>query len=242
MWSTSGGYSTRQANNFHFTLASIDLTQGLAEFLFQMTDSIYHHIFISNHYPVQNPGGLILFCWKILIPISVNSVPNMFTPCLHHAIHRIKYKSDRLVIDPTEISTCFHNFHKELYSSKVKCTKKDIFNMFANKLFPLKIVTDQTTYSQNYCFQKILEKFLYKQLKYFLDKSVAFEVFQSGFKAHHSTKSALLRVFNYIFSANDSGHSILLVLLDLTTAFDTVDYNILSFRHLTRSQSEVSHH
>lgn len=53
------------------------------------------------------------------------------------------------------------------------------------------------------------------------------EVFQSGFKANHSTESALLKVLNDIFLLNDSSHSVILILLDLTVAFDTIDHEIL---------------
>ena len=42
-----------------------------------------------------------------------------------------------------------------------------------------------------------------------------------------SRESALLRVFNDILLANDCGDHVILVLLDLTAAFDTVDHNIL---------------
>lgn len=42
----------------------------------------------------------------------------------------------------------------------------------------------------------------------------------------HSTESALLKVFNDIFLATDSGDSVILVLLDLTAAFDTLDHEI----------------
>ena len=42
----------------------------------------------------------------------------------------------------------------------------------------------------------------------------------------HSTESALLRVFNEIFLATDSGHCVVLEPLDLTAAFDTVDHEI----------------
>ncbi len=60
-----------------------------------------------------------------------------------------------------------------------------------------------------------------------LDKNGIFEVFQSGFKTLHSTELALLRVSNDILLATDSGKVVILVLLDLTTAFDTVDHSIL---------------
>uniref|UniRef100_A0A3P9BFF7 Reverse transcriptase domain-containing protein n=1 Tax=Maylandia zebra TaxID=106582 RepID=A0A3P9BFF7_9CICH len=77
---------------------------------------------------------------------------------------------------------------------------------------------------------KVLEKIVFSQLKDFLDENGIFEVFQSGFKTLHSTESALLRVFNDILLACDSGNHVVLVLLDLTAAFDTVDHNILISR------------
>uniref|UniRef100_A0A8C2EP51 Reverse transcriptase domain-containing protein n=1 Tax=Cyprinus carpio TaxID=7962 RepID=A0A8C2EP51_CYPCA len=74
---------------------------------------------------------------------------------------------------------------------------------------------------------KILEKIVYSLLLAFLEKHNILEVFQSGFKTLHSTETALLRVFNDIFLATDSGDCVILVLLDLTAAFDTVDHEIL---------------
>ena len=79
-------------------------------------------------------------------------------------------------------------------------------------------------------FSKILEKIVYSQLMDFLNEENILEIFQSGFKTLHSTESALLRVFNDIFLATDSGHCVVLVLLDLIAAFDTVDHKILITR------------
>ena len=77
---------------------------------------------------------------------------------------------------------------------------------------------------------KILEKVVHAQLKSFLDEHDILEVFQSGFKTRHSTESALLRVFNDILMVVDSGDYVMLVLLDLTAALDTVDHNTLVSR------------
>ena len=50
---------------------------------------------------------------------------------------------------------------------------------------------------------------------------------QSAYRERHSTETALLKVKNYILMNMDMSLVTLLVLLDLSTAFDTVDYDIL---------------
>lgn len=68
------------------------------------------------------------------------------------------------------------------------------------------------------------------QLLPFLNDNNIHKKFQSGFKAHHSTESALLRVMNDVMLTTDTGQPVALVLLDLSSAFDLVDHNILLLR------------
>ena len=50
------------------------------------------------------------------------------------------------------------------------------------------------------------------------------------FGTKHSTETYFLRVFNDLVTASDSGSLSILTLLDLSTAFDTIDHSILLTR------------
>ena len=77
---------------------------------------------------------------------------------------------------------------------------------------------------------KSCEKAVAVQLKDHVRNNNLDELFQSAYKAGHSTETALLRVQNDVLRAIDNGGCVMLLLLDLSAAFDTVDHSILLSR------------
>ena len=74
---------------------------------------------------------------------------------------------------------------------------------------------------------KVIEKAVAAQLKDHLKRNNMYESVQSAYREFHSTETALLKVHNDILVAMDNNQSVVLIMLDLTAAFDTIDHVIL---------------
>ena len=74
---------------------------------------------------------------------------------------------------------------------------------------------------------KLLERVVAQQITSYLCQNNLFPEFQSAYRQYRSTETALIKVVNDIIRALDDGDLALLTLLDLSSAFDTVDHEIL---------------
>ncbi|XP_058482380.1 uncharacterized protein LOC131457848 [Solea solea] len=74
---------------------------------------------------------------------------------------------------------------------------------------------------------KTLERAIFNQLSSYLHRNNLLDPLQSGFKAGHSTETALLAVTEQLHTARAASLSSVLILLDLSAAFDTVNHQIL---------------
>jgi hypothetical protein len=74
---------------------------------------------------------------------------------------------------------------------------------------------------------KTLERIISNQLNDYLTTNHLYAKMQSAYRKNHSTETALIRVINDITIAIDNHQEAILVLLDLSSAFDTIDHQIL---------------
>lgn len=74
---------------------------------------------------------------------------------------------------------------------------------------------------------KTMERFVSRQLQRFLNENGILGVYQSAYRPRHSAETALLRIHSDVAQAIDARRGVLLVLLDLTAAFDTINHDIL---------------
>ena len=85
---------------------------------------------------------------------------------------------------------------------------------------------------------KILEKVVNNQLENHINSHSLHDDVQSAYRAYHSTEIALLQVHHDIAYALDSNCCAVLLMLDLSAAFDTIDHQIL-FNRLEYSKDAL---
>ena len=73
----------------------------------------------------------------------------------------------------------------------------------------------------------IFEKGVLQQLVDYLNHRNLLCISQSAYRSHHNSETLLLKTANDILLRLDRRHVSLLTLLDLSSAFDTIDHNIL---------------
>jgi len=86
---------------------------------------------------------------------------------------------------------------------------------------------------------KVLEKIVARRLLKHMDDHNHHEIMQSAYKQYHSTETALIRVQNDILTHLDNKRGVVLVLLDLSAAFDTIDH--VTLLHQLHHRLGISH-
>jgi len=81
---------------------------------------------------------------------------------------------------------------------------------------------------------KIVERLVLDRLRPHLHSSSHFVRLQSAYRRGHSTETALLHVLDHVYAAADNKKATVLISLDISAAFDTINHDVL----LQRLQSD----
>ena len=127
------------------------------------------------------------------------------------------------------MSFCFNNLSLREYDSK--SLKIALIRPF------LKKTGLENNILKNYCpvsnltfISKVIENVVSGRLNEHLINNSMFDPLHSAYRDKHFTETALIKVQNDILSALDEGSSTILLMLDLSAAFDTIDHDILLSR------------
>ncbi len=121
-----------------------------------------------------------------------------------------------------------------------KVLKKAIITPLIKKL-GIELINRNYRPVSNLAFlSKLIERTVAIQLMNHLSENLT-DSFQSAYRKGHSTETALLKVQNDILMEMDKDNAVLLVLLELSAVFDTIDQEILLKRLSTRCGIEVLH-
>ena len=91
----------------------------------------------------------------------------------------------------------------------------------------VEVLSNYRPVSQLPLLSKILEKIVNKQIISYLNTYDLLDRRQNAFRKNHSTETTLLSLFDDLYKSLDSNLPIQLILLDLSAAFDTIDFDIL---------------
>ena len=129
--------------------------------------------------------------------------------CLSPVVSQIMNKS----ISTAIVSDCFKLAHVRPLLKKPDAETEDLSNFrpVSNLSF----------------ISKLLERVVAAQLEQHISSQAKHDKFQSAYRAHHSTETALVRVRSDIMDELDQGRIVILLLLNQSAAFDIVNHNIL---------------
>lgn len=108
------------------------------------------------------------------------------------------------------------------------CFKLALLNPLLKKpTLDVEVLSNFRPISNLMFMSKLTEKTVASQLINHISSNGVDEILQSPYKQFHSTETALVKVFNDIVLDVDRNRTVILLLLDLSAAFDTVDHTIL---------------
>jgi hypothetical protein len=120
------------------------------------------------------------------------------------------------------------SFQEGIFPSRYKIAA--ITPLLKKKGLDRDVVANYRPISNLHTVSKIVERFFLLRINAHVEQAPCFNRLQSAYRRGHSTETTLLKLVNDIYCNADNKASTLLVQLDLSAAFDTIDSNTLLCR------------
>ena len=135
------------------------------------------------------------------------------------------FKDFKLELVPvlTKLINC--SFNLGYFPSHLKTAV--VTPIIKSKNLDCEILTNYRPVSNLTLISKLIEKCALEQLSKHLIKNNLYCKFQSAYRPGHSCETALVKIYNDINNSLNSDTYVILILLDFSAAFDTIDHNIL---------------
>ncbi len=85
-------------------------------------------------------------------------------------------------------------------------------------------ITNYRPISNLHTISKIVERLFLSRVLNHVEQAPCFNRFQSAYRRNHSTETAILRLLNDVYTTADNKSRTMLIQLDLSAAFDTIDH------------------
>lgn len=178
-----------------------------------------------ENYLIEKPDSSFNFFENVnenTVEQAINSL-KMKTSCGHDCITAQMLRTVKSEILSPLTLIINQSFHSGIFPMNLKIAKvipiykKDDSSQLTNYR-PISLLP---------CISKIFERIMHTQLlKYFTDNNLFFSN-QYGFRPSHSTEHAIVEFVDRLLDGMNSSHIPLSVYIDLSKAFDTLDFDIL---------------
>lgn len=135
------------------------------------------------------------------------------------------YKESIVTLTPLITSMINESFNEVCFPDSLK--KAVVRPLLKKSTLDQNTLSNYRPVSNISFLSKVYEKVMYKQISDHLEINNLRDPFQSAYRLLHSPETALTRVKNDLLLLLDEGKVALLIMLDLSAAFDTINHDLL---------------
>ena len=211
--------------------SSIDLANDFKQFFIQKIDTILHS-FQSTNSPsetIEIPD-LPISPLNILAPVTVENVCSYVskmnkTYCFNDTFDISLFEPEQI----QKLALYFCEIINNSFGSGIfpECEKMAYVRPMIKKDSDQDLMKSYRPLYNTSFLSKLLEYACLQQLQIHLQRFDCIPQFQSAYRKFHSVETALCRVYNDLICTTAEGDCSILILLDLSAAFDTVDQDAL---------------